>query len=131
MERAYNRGAKETKEKAMISVRVKECEEKIIFSAYEDDNKIGVLIGRKEKTNFFIEDMLIAESCKPSTEYNILIHEMLIKSCVNYSINRDILDLILICSCNQEVLYTMGFKRGKNKITFHIPSHINSCCDLK
>lgn len=130
MERAYNGGVKETKEKAMISVRVKECEGEIIFSAYEDNNKIGTLRGRKEKTNLFIEELLIAESCKPLAEYNSLIPEMLIKACVNYSINRDILDLILICPCNHGVLYAMGFKRGENKFTFHIPSHINSGCYL-
>lgn len=131
MERAYIGGVKETKEKAMISVCVKKCEGEIIFSAYEGSNKLGVLRGRKEKTNFFIEEMLVTESCKPLTEYDSLIPEMLIKACVNYSINRDILDLILISPCNQEVLYAMGFKRGENKFTFHIPSHINSCCGLK
>ncbi len=131
MEGDYNGGVKETKEKSMISVCVSECKGEILFSVYEDNNKIGTLRARKEKTNLIIEEMLIAESCKLSAEYNSLIPEMLIKSCVNYSINRDILDLILICSCNYGILYAMGFKKSENKFAFHIPSHINSCCGLK
>lgn len=132
MERTYSRRAERIKEKTMINISARELKKETMFTVYEGNNKLGFLKAKKMGTNLFIEEISIGKN----KDFNYLnvskakILEFLIKSCVNYSINRNILSVILNCQYDQEILLSIGFEKSVNGLAYYVPSNLNNgCCN--